>query len=221
VSTAESIDTSPLPGFTHERVSMFTDAIFAIAITLLVIDIKRPDDEELKNLGKFIADQQGAFIAFVIAFVMLWAIWRARHVLFDQITRVSPAVIAMHIPLLLFAAFLPYPTGIFGEAVSDPLAISMFAGDEAILMMCLALLMTLVLKQRLLAPHANRARLTTHAVVNWGIGAFWGLTAVLAWYTPSLVPWLWMATPLLVFFLVRGARLLRASPGSGIREGVA
>jgi uncharacterized membrane protein len=209
VSIAETID--PLPGYTHERVGMFTDAIFAIAITLLVIDIKRPDDEDLKDLGGFIARQQGGFLAFVIAFLMLWAVWRAHHVLFDQITRVSRPVVALHVPLLLFAAFLPYPTGIFGEAPGEPLAISMFAGNEAVLLICLATLAALVLRQRLHVPSANTGRLAIQAVVNAGIGVFWGLTAVLAWWTPQSVPWIWMATPLVALALARGARYFRGT----------
>ncbi|WP_248963916.1 TMEM175 family protein [Sphaerisporangium perillae] len=209
---AEPLDASPTPapGLSHERIGMFTDAVFAIAITLLVIDIKRPEEADLKRLGAFISEQAGAFIAFVIAFVMLWAAWRAHHMVFDQITRVSRPAVAVHLPLLLFAAFLPYPTGIFGEASSEPLAISMFAGTEAILMLCLATLMTLVLRQRLYAAHANTVRLAVHSVVYWGMGAYWALSAVIAWWAPGYVPLVWMATPLLAPALAKVGRRLHA-----------
>ncbi|MFC4531731.1 TMEM175 family protein [Sphaerisporangium dianthi] len=203
---------APPPGYSHERVGMFTDAVFAIAITLLVIDIKRPDEHDLEHLAAFIGEQGGAFTAFVIAFAMLWAAWRAHHTLFDQIDRVSRQVVAVHLPLLLFAAFLPYPTGIFGEAAGEPIAISMFAGTEAILMLCLATLMTLVVKQRLYTPAADPARLRVHAIVYWGLGAFWALTAVLAWVMAGVVPLLWMLTPVLAFALVRLTRGARARP---------
>jgi uncharacterized membrane protein len=188
---------------------MFTDAIFAIAITLLVLEIPRPTDEEFEDLAGFLSRESSAFLAFALAFLMLWFTWRAHHTLFDQVDRVSQTVLALHVPLLLFAAFLPYATHVWGEAISRDLrggslgvALAMFGGTEAILMLCQGALFSLVLGQRLHTAGADLPRMRTSAAVNWGIGLLWGLSAVLAFPLASVTAYLWMATPLVTMAIV-------------------
>ena len=111
--TSEIEDRAPA-GMTPERVGFFTDAVFAIAMTLLVIEIPRPEDEAqfavgdgvskaeaAGNLLRFLWDQEGSFIAYVLAFYVLWNAWRGHHVLFDRIGRLSPGMLGWHLPLLL------------------------------------------------------------------------------------------------------------------------
>ena len=191
---------------------MFTDAIFAIAITLLVIEIRRPAGDELASaasLWRFLGRESGSLVAFVVAFVMLWFVWRAHHRLFDQVERLSQRVLLLHIPLLLFAAFLPYSSSVFGKAAGNPLAICLFAGTEAVLLLCQAALVGVALRQRILQPDADLARLSTTALVNLAIGGFWAVTAALAFWVPGTVPLLWLATPVVTVSSARLARRLR------------
>jgi uncharacterized membrane protein len=100
------------PGRTAERVGFFTDAVFAIAMTLLVIEIPRPEAadfepgpgvskaEAFHRLGHFLGQQGSAFYAYVLAFYLIWIVWRLHHTLFDQIRSVSSGMIALHFPLL-------------------------------------------------------------------------------------------------------------------------
>ncbi|MBX6385974.1 MAG: DUF1211 domain-containing protein, partial [Microbispora sp.] len=203
-------------GLTHERVGVFADAVFAIAITLLALELPRPEAEEFERLGAFLGDHTGFFIAFAIAFLMLWFAWRAHHTLFDQIDRVSQAVLLLHIPLLFFVASLPYTASIFGEASaasaaagSRALATGLFAGNEAILLLCQGALFTLVLAQRLHLPDADLLRLRANAGVYWAIGVYWLLTAVASAWLASAVPFLWLATPLIAFGTARVLRMRR------------
>ncbi|WP_436761300.1 TMEM175 family protein [Streptosporangium sp. V21-05] len=107
-------DTATIPpGRSHERVGAFTDAVFAIAMTLLVIEIPRPEGPEAEameageggdrmavagRLWDFLAQNSWVFLAFVVAFLMLWAAWRQHHKVFDQLTHVPQRTLNLHVP---------------------------------------------------------------------------------------------------------------------------
>ncbi|MFI6595447.1 TMEM175 family protein [Nonomuraea sp. NPDC050536] len=207
-------EAKPHPGLTPERVSMFTDAVLAIAITLLALEIPRPSEKDLEDLGGFLAHQSSAFYTFALAFVMLWFAWRAHHTLLDQLRKVSQLTLGVHVPLLLFAAFLPYTAHLFGEAgsipKSAPIAVAMFSGTEGVIMICLALLFTLAVSQKLYSADAGVQSLVTWAAVNWGIGLWWTISAAVALFgKPDLAITLWWFTPVVTtaVVLVRRARV--------------
>ncbi|MFF3665054.1 TMEM175 family protein [Microtetraspora malaysiensis] len=205
------------PGLTRERVSAFADAILAIAITLLALELPRPEAEDFRDLGGFLGGHVSAFVAFAVAFLMLWSIWRVHHSLFDQLDRLSPAVLLLHLPMLLLVVLLPYATSIFGEAsalaedaaAGHALAVAMFAGTEAVLLLCQGFMIVLALRQRLHRPDADVDRLATNAWVYLGIGIFWVLTAVMTAWSAELVPFLWLATPLIGVGIARAVRIRR------------
>lgn len=189
---------------------MFTDAIFAIAITLLALELPRPTEEQFAELGPYLSHHSGAFLAFVLAFLMLWFTWRAHHTLFDQLRSMSQTMLGLHVPLLLFAAFLPYATGMWGEVTgaehvaegAKSVALAMFSGTEAMLMLCQGALYSAALKQNLVTPEANVNRMRTSAWVNWGIGVLWLAAAVLAFPLVGATTYLWLATPVVTYGIV-------------------
>lgn len=96
------------PGQTTERIGAFADAVLAIAMTLLVIDIPRPDSSDFSvghgrtkeqaflSLWHFLFNQRQALYAYVLAFGILWVVWRQHHALFDQYDRITTAMVQWH-----------------------------------------------------------------------------------------------------------------------------
>jgi uncharacterized membrane protein len=221
MTAAESPDvTTAPPGLTHERVGMFTDAVFAIAMTLLVIEIPRPEGHSggdgadrmamARELWRFLGENAGIFLAFLIAFLVLWATWRQHHRLFDQITRVSQGMLRIHIPLLILVVVLPYPTALIGESPLNPLSVTLFAGTEAGLLFCQAGLNLAVVRGGVARPGADIYHLRVTAMMLTAVGVFWLITAALSWAVDG-VPYLWLLTPLIILVGNRaGRRLLTA-----------
>lgn len=202
-------DAKPRPGLTPERVSMFTDAVLAIAITLLALEIPRPGEKDLEHLDVFLSERSSGFLSFALAFVLLWFAWRAHHQLFDQLKQVSQVLLAVHVPLLLFAAFLPYATHLIGEAEDagagngKSIAVGMFSATEGVLMVCLGLLFAFAAWQRLYADGSNVARIVTSAVVNGAIGLWWWIAAAVSFAGHADVAMLiWWLTPVLTVVVV-------------------
>ncbi|MGW0870999.1 TMEM175 family protein [Streptomyces sp. NPDC002740] len=186
----------PEPGFSPERLAFFTDAIFAIAMTLLAVELERPDEQELASaraLGRFLVDQRGSYLAFALAFVLLWSVWRRHHKLMDQVGELSKAFAAWHAPFLLLVAFLPFPTAVMGASITNPLAETLFAGTMAAMVFCEAVIKEISSSAGLLTgdPAATRR----HADGSWGVGLWFVLSAGAAWLFPYAFV-LWFFAPL-------------------------
>lgn len=186
----------PEPGLSPERLAFFTDAIFAIAMTLLAVELQRPDDKDLvsaRALGTFLVDQRSSFLAFALAFVLLWSVWRRHHKLMDRVDELSSAFAAWHAPFLLLVAFLPFPTAVIGAKISNPLAETLFAGTMAAMVFCEAVIKEISAGSLPSTgiPRGSRQ----HPDASWGVGLWFALSAGLAWVTPYAFV-LWFFAPL-------------------------
>ncbi len=190
------------PGQSPGRIGSFVDAVLAIAMTLLVIDIPRPDsamfsvgprvskDQAFDNLGTFIWHQHQALYAYVLAFFILWIVWRQHHSLFDQYDRISSAMVGWHFPLLLFAAFLTYTTSIFRDYGDNPMAALLYGVNLTVILLCRSLVQTEGLRGGVLIPEANLVQYRTDVTVAWVVVAYWVVSLTLVWWTPwSEIPW--------------------------------
>jgi uncharacterized membrane protein len=97
------------------RVEAFSDGVFAIAITLLVLDI-RIDPEAFDDLRHALLHEWPAYLAYVTSFLTVGSLWIAHHNLFNRLRYVDPVLLRINLLLLLVAAFLPFPTGVLAEA---------------------------------------------------------------------------------------------------------
>src|SRR5436190_6795291 len=101
--------------FPTDRVVYFSDAVFAIAITLLVIEIKIPTHEQIEVLGyagvlnKLIP----LFIGFFITFMVTVIFWRSHLSMFHQVKEIDNTLLWTNILLLMFVALLPFSSGFY------------------------------------------------------------------------------------------------------------
>jgi uncharacterized membrane protein len=186
-----NIEAHPEPGLSPERLAFFTDAIFAIAMTLLAVELERPDAEERASgraLWDFLVDQRGSYVAFALAFVLLWSAWRRHHQLMDRVDRLSKAFAFWHAPFLLLVAFLPFPTAVIGASITNPMAQTLFAGSMAAMACCEAVVKELAVTAGLVTddPAATRRG----AAASWTVGLWFGASAALAWlFTYAFAMW--------------------------------
>jgi uncharacterized membrane protein len=92
--------------------------VFAIAITLLVLDIRVPED--LHRLGHALEHEWPSYLAYVTSFLTIGGVWIAHHLLFSALRFVDSMIMRLNLLLLMTTAFLPFPTGILAEALRAP-----------------------------------------------------------------------------------------------------
>jgi TMEM175 potassium channel family protein len=114
----------------YDRVLFFSDAVFAIAITLLVVDIRVPT--VVTNAAQELSKAQDRILSFVISFLVIGLFWMGHHRLFRLITALNRPLIFLNLLFLGSIAFLPYPTAlIFAGSTHEPAAPVFYASCVA------------------------------------------------------------------------------------------
>jgi uncharacterized membrane protein len=97
------------------RLVTFSDAVFAITITLLVLSIKRPTD--YSNLLHGLLALWPSYLAYAVTFLFIGQVWANHHVMFDHIRLADRIVLLLNTLLLMVVAFLPFSTSVLAEAL--------------------------------------------------------------------------------------------------------
>jgi uncharacterized membrane protein len=104
------------------RVEAFSDGVMAIAITLLVLDLKVPSEAETAAAGSLIAallERWPSYLAYLAAFVTIGIIWLNHRALVDKVRRFDATLHWLNLALLLGVATLPFPTALLAAYLKD------------------------------------------------------------------------------------------------------
>ena len=105
---------SSVPGRDTLRLVAFSDGVFAISITLLVLEIKPPNDD--KSLLHGLLALWPSYLAYAVTFLFIGQVWANHHVMFDHIRAADRVVLLLNTVLLMAVAFLPFATSVLAEA---------------------------------------------------------------------------------------------------------
>lgn len=102
--------------FQLERIIFFSDAVFAIAITLLIIDIRIPFREGFTNgqLVQALSEKAPELFGFVISFFIIAGFWVLHHKMFSYVVPFDQKLVWLNLFFLFFIVLLPFSTWIFG-----------------------------------------------------------------------------------------------------------
>lgn len=96
------------------RVEAFSDGVFAIAVTLLILAVGI-DKAPHGDLGTYLVELWPAYLAYAVSFLTVGIMWVNHHLLFDNFARVDRPMLLLNILLLMMIAFVPFPTRIAAE----------------------------------------------------------------------------------------------------------
>jgi uncharacterized membrane protein len=99
------------------RVETFSDGVFAIAITLLVLTIAQPEAGQFDDLRHQLVQRWPSLAAYVVSFLVIGIMWVNHHTVFSHLQRIDRGLFYWNLLLLMSIVFIPYPTEVFGEAL--------------------------------------------------------------------------------------------------------
>jgi uncharacterized membrane protein len=199
------------------RIEAFSDGVFAIAITLLVLELKPAIDHVLEShpeIGLFgaMGEQWPIFLAFVISFATLGIMWLNHHRLFNLIVRSDHTLLVLNLFVLFAATVVPFPTALLGEYSKDPTsfrdATLLYGGAFVLVAIAYNILWRYATHgQRLLAQHVDM-QMVKRINRQYLFGPFLYVVAfALAWVSPALS--LGIEALLAAFYLLPGIELKR------------
>jgi uncharacterized membrane protein len=165
------------------RLETFSDGVFAIAITLLVLLFDVPDLSEGESLGHVLEHQWPQYASYAVSFVTIGIIWVNHHTLFRHIARVDRVFLFINVLFLMCVAFIPYPTSVISRYVrtDDASAAAVMYGlSLTATAICFNVLWQYAARGfRLLAPDADRREVAGITRSYWpGAFLYAGATAV-------------------------------------------
>jgi len=195
----------------NARLEAFCDGVFAIAITLLVIEFSVPKPETVhsaQDLWAALAHMAPAIVSFVLSFVVILITWVNHHATLKLLDKSSPSFVYANGLLLLSIAIIPFPTALLGEYLHTDYAspaVVIYDGVLMLLAVAWVLLSSAALRNHLTRDEAATAALRVGHRRGYAAIALYGALTVLALWFPHAVAVLTILT--WAFWLVHGIRL--------------
>ena len=115
------------------RLEAFSDGVFAIAITLLVLDIHVPDPSTTADLAQQLGSPWPSYVAYGVSFLTIGIIWINHHAMLRRIKAIDHEILILNLLLLLCVGLLPFTTALMAaylkESEGETLAAAIYAGS--------------------------------------------------------------------------------------------
>ena len=157
------------PPDSAERLVFFTDAVVAIALTLLIlplVDLVPEASRSGLGLGDLLRENLPELGSFLLSFVVIFRFWWAHHQLFRHVSGLSPALVCWNLVWLLSIVLLPWPTAIITAYETSPGSVALYIGTLVLSSGSLTALAVTILRNSALS--AGRSRETRDGVLSIG-----------------------------------------------------
>jgi uncharacterized membrane protein len=195
-----------------DRVCAFSDGVFAIAITLIVLNLQVPSVPG-SELGSALSDLSDDLFTYAIGFAVMGLFWYGHHKLFATLARSSGRLVLANMILLALIALMPFTTGVLGR-YDEPLAVAVYAWNVGLAMVADGLMGAVAAADGLYDGRSSEpAGLweTLGGAVGRSLIFFLSIPVAYA-VSPSAAQWCWIL--LAVHAVVSGRRRRAATPRS-------
>lgn len=158
------------PEHALERTMFFSDAVFAIAITLLIIEIHAPHlphNADNQAWGAALIGLIPSFLAFALSFLVIGSVWAQHHSMMGLLARYHRRLLWPNLLLLMGVAFLPFSTGLIATGAEAQAPYAFYAVSLLIVALLKTRLVLTALQPDLLAPGVSAERVAVERRRAW------------------------------------------------------
>ncbi|HWX54908.1 MAG TPA: TMEM175 family protein [Verrucomicrobiae bacterium] len=141
------------------RIEAFSDGVFAIAITLLILEVKVPASPQ-GGLGAALLRQWPSYVGFLLSFAFIGIMWMSHHRMFTLIKRTNDTLLVLNLLLLLGVTVVPFPTAVLAVHLGGPeekTAAVLYNATFVIIGIMFNILWRYAVARRLIDPSALRS----------------------------------------------------------------
>lgn len=167
----ESAHPVPLKAVNKARLEFLFDGVFAIAMTILVLELKVPELADRHARGELftqLAHHGRTFLSYILSFAVLGGLWYNHHILFRCLTRISGLVYVLHIVLMGVAAFIPFCASLLGQYPGNSATYTVYFGSLIIYQTTVGSIWLLAKKQGHIQPNLDQVELKKYKRSLWG-----------------------------------------------------
>jgi len=191
-----------------QRLEAFSDGVFAIVITLLILDVKIPDVQPTA-LGAGLVNILPQILTYILSFFIVGLYWHLHHQVAAQIKLIDEVFIWLNLVWLLFVSVLPFPTALLGRYPLQPIPLTIY-GINLILVNVTGFVILVYFQRRpeLRLKPMSSAELRAIAPIYVAVNGLYVAAIAAAWF----FPWLSYGIYFLVLIWVIARSLRRVSP---------
>jgi uncharacterized membrane protein len=216
-------DHDPDSALSFERVVFFSDAVFAIVITLLVLELKVPHLSEHTEpaLRHALVELIPRVAGFVTSFLIVGLMWIEHHRIFRYIADYDAGLLWRNLLLLLCVSFVPFPTALFSENFWSRTAFILYTASFGGAATAKFLIWRHAVKANLLKPNVTPALERRIARRSLAVPLACVMAIVLAFVSIFIAPLSFMFIPLLARLLDPTSKQGKAEPATASEEAAA
>jgi uncharacterized membrane protein len=202
------------------RLEAFSDGVLAVAITLLVLDLKVDTAKGHRSIGFQLSDHWPTFAAYGVSFLLIGTIWVNHHALFALVARVDRPLMFYNLLLLMFVATIPFTTATYAGLLRDGGgdtrgAVLLYGASMTGMSIGFTLILARIVRHDLLLEpvfSGNGRRM----IIRFGVGA-------LVYPASTLISLAWPPLVLIVFLMLAVYYMFEQTPilGSNPHPGLA
>lgn len=191
---------------TKNRLEAFSDGVFAVAITLLVLELNVPAGDHLWHQLK---EEWPSFAAFFVSFWVIGIIWVNHHGVLDHLKRANRAVLYLNLLVLMTVVFIPFSTALLAEhlksGADESVAAAVYSGAFLAMGVAFGSLWTYITRHRdLLGVELSDDEVRRRSVAFTIGNPFYAVAVIMAFISPAVV--LVIIGALAVYYMVIGMR---------------
>jgi uncharacterized membrane protein len=183
------------------RIVAFSDGVFAIAMTLLVLALHVPED--VSDLTQVLEDQLPDLFAFVLSFAVLAQVWYFHHRFFGSLGRFDATLIALNFLYLGLVALVPFTSELIGDYGHESIAAVVYATNMAGVGIVGAVMVRYAFARELIKPQIASAFGIRGGPESWWVGIVFLVSIPIAAISANAAEWSWLV------LLVGGGVVLR------------